>query len=356
MWIFYLTIIITFILAIVAIILKGKKQRANLLITILIMSIFTLVSGLRSGIGDTYAYVYIYNIIGNDYDIMRSAYEPGFIMFLMLLKNISNNPQLMILVTSLIVNVFNIWVIRKYSENCFEMSVFLYMVSYYIVTMNGIRQALVASIIFLCTPLIVKRKFKTYALIMIILSTFHVSCLIMIPIYFISIREMWSRGVWMTIIIFLISMVFYDPVINLIFEILGNAKYAEYKDFNEGGANILRIAVYFIPVILSYLKREELKEWKYCNIFINMTLINFIIMGFSYYNWIFARFNIYTELYVIIALPYIIKKCFNNSKEKRVLYYSLIVLYLIFFIYDCKVSGIYYTTKFNSVNFFYNTK
>lgn len=356
MRIFYLTTIITFILAIVAIILKDKNQRANLLITILIMSIFTLISGLRDGIGDTYAYVNIYNIIGNDYDIMKSPYEPGFIIFLMLLKNISDNPQLMILVTSLIVNVSNIWVIRKYSENCFEISVFLYIVSYYIVTMNGVRQSLVASIIFLCTPLIIKRKFKTYALIMIILSTFHASSLIMIPMYFVCIRETWSREVWMTIIIFLITMLFYDQIINVIFKFLGNSKYAGYKDFNEGGANVFRIAVYFVPVILSYLKREEIKEWKYSNIFINMSLLNFLIMGFSYYNWIFARFTIYTQLYVIVALPYIIKNCFNNVSEKRILYYSFIILYLIFFIYDCKVAGIYYTTKINSVNFFYNTK
>lgn len=356
MEIFYLTTIITFVMAILAVILKDKNERANLLITILIMSIFTLISGLRSGIGDTYAYIHLYNILANDYDIMKSAYEPGFTMFLILLKNISDNPQLMIFIISLIVNVCNILTIRTYSKNCFELSVFLYMVSYYITTMNGIRQSLVASIIFLCTPLIINRKFKIYALIIIILSTFHMSALIMIPIYFVCINESWSRDVWITIIIFLVSMIFYDPVTNLIFEILGDSKYAGYKDFNEGGANIFRIAVYIVPVIISYLKRKELRNWKYDNIFVNMTILNFIIMGFSYYNWIFARFTIYTQLYVIVTLPYIIKNSFENLKERRLLYYSFIILYLIYFIYDCKVSGIYYTSKINSMNFFYNIK
>ena len=187
--IFYFTMIITFILSILAVIFKNKEGNANLLIAIVIISIFTLVSGLRSGIGDTYYYVHSYNSINPNYDIANSAYEPGFTIFLMILKNIYEDPQFMILITSLIINVCNIWVIRNYSKDNFELGVFLYMVSYYIVTMNGIRQSLVASIIFLCTPLIISRKFKTYCFIMIALSTFHISALVMIPIYLVTIQK-----------------------------------------------------------------------------------------------------------------------------------------------------------------------
>lgn len=351
--IFYFTLIITFVLAILAVTFKDKNRNANLLITIVIISIFTLVSGLRSGIGDTYYYVHSYNSITPNYDIANSAYEPGFTIFLMILKSISEDPQFMILITSLIINVCNIWVIRKYSKDNFELGVFLYMVSYYIVTMNGIRQSLVASIIFLCTPLIINRKFKTYCLIMIALSTFHISALVMIPIYLVAIQKEWSKQIWVAIIAFIVVMMFYEPAISLVYKILGNSKYAGYEDFNEGGANIIRVIVYFVPVMLSYIKRENLKQWENGNIFINMTLINFLIMAISYYNWIFARFTIYTQLYVIITLPFIIKKSFNNIKEKRVIYYFLILCYIVFFVVDSKMSGINYTSKFNIINFFY---
>lgn len=351
--IFYLTTIVTFLLAILAIMFKDKKKNPNLLITMIIMAIFTLVSGLRNGIGDTYYYIHSYKLLVSNYQIINSIYEPGFTLFLMILKNISDNPQFMILITSTIINVLNIYVIRKYSKDAFELGVFLYITSYYIVTMNGIRQSLVAAIIFLCTPLIMKRKFKLYSFIMILLSTFHISALIMIPIYWIVIQEEWSKKIWISVALFLVAMIFYEPIMSVIYKMLGSSKYAGYETFNEGGANIVRIIIYFVPVYLSYIKRIELKQWDNGNIFTNMTLINFIIMAFAYYNWIFARFTIYTQLYVLILLPYIVKKTFANRKEKRLFYYLLITCYALYFVLDSRVSGIFYTSDFSIDKLFY---
>ena len=352
--IFYIMLFITFGLSIVSIIKKNKYGKPNLLITIALMIIFTVISGIRSGFGDTWAYIYSYNRIGPNYNFVNSGYEIGFTFFLMLLKKISTNPQFMIFITSSIINISNIFIIRKYSKNSFELSIFLYMTAYYLVTMNGIRQSLVASLIFLCTPLLIKRKFYIYALIIILLSTFHVSALIMIPVYFVCNKKAWGKEIWIWIILFIIAMIFYEPFINILYEILGDSKYANYKNFNEGGANIIRVLVYFVPVVISYIKRKQLEDWVYGDIFVNITLLNFVIMAFSYYNWIFARFSIYTQLYVIVLVPYIIKNCFNKNKEYKLMYYGFIVCYLLFFIYDCRISNVIYYTNLNIISLFYN--
>ena len=350
--IFLINLLLTMLLAILANIIQDKNGKANLIFTIVITILLVLVSGLRNGIGDTGYYIHSYELIGPDYDIMKSGYEPGFSLLLKILKSISTNPQLMIFVTALITNILNIWIIRKYSKDWFELSVFLYITTYYTVTMNGIRQSLAAALIFVATPLIIKRKAFLYCVLMIFFLNFHESTFIMIPLYFICTRKAWSKEIWITIALFIIAMLFYEPVTQILFASLGDSKYAGYAELNEGGASILRIVIYFIPVLLSYLRKDKLKNWENSDVFINMTLVNFIIMAFSYFNWIFARFTIYTQLYVVISLAFLVKKCFCR-KEGRLLYYGVLLFYTLFYILELKVGYITYTSNYRFMNLFY---
>lgn len=68
----------------------------------------------------------------------------------------------------------------------------------------------------------------------------------------------------------------------------------------------------------------------------------------------FARFALYTQLYSFILLPYIIKHCFPNSKEKRLVYFGFIICFFIFFIYEYQISmHISYQSKIDLSNLFY---
>lgn len=349
MGVLYIVVWLTYFLALLARILKDRNNKPNLILTLMIAAILILVSGLRSGIGDTYYYVNSYDLIKYGIDLNGFPYEPGFTLFMMILKSICENSQFLLIVTSLIINLINILMFRNYSKDIyFELMVFMYTSMSYVATMNGIRQSLVASIIFMCTPLIIKRKFKIYAIIMILLSTIHMSAFIMIPLYFICIQEAWSKKIWVIIGLFFIGMIFYEPIMNIIFSFLSVTKYSEYENFNEGGVNILRIAVYSVPIILAYLNKDYIREkWDNSNIFVNMSLMSFLIMFISYYNWIFSRFSFYTEMYSMILLPYIISKCLINKSEKTLVYYCFIVCYFIYFAYDCKIGGVIYKSNYN---------
>lgn len=357
MKVFYLTLISTFIISLIARIIEDKNKRPNLFFSIIVIVILSLVAGLRWGIGDTSNYVHLYSLIGPDYDVFNGGYEPGFIIFLSLLKSISKDPQFLLLATSLIIHISNIWFIRKYSKDSyFELGVLMYISSgYYLTTMNGMRQCLVAAILFAATSFIINGNFKLYLSTCLLMSTFHSSALIMIPVYFIARQEAWSKNIYRVIVLFIIGMFLYDPMIDIIFNLLKGSRYEEYSSFNEGGANILRVVVQFVPVFLAYIKRDILKEkWPNSNIFINISLVNVIIMGFSLYNWIFARFNVYTQLYTFILLPYILKHCFPNIREKRLVYFCFIVCYFIFFIYEYKISSaVVYKSNFSISQYFY---
>ena len=335
MTVFYLTMLSTTILALIARLVRSKNEKAGVFFLIIIIAIFVLVSGLRSGIGDTYMYRHLYNLIGPGYEA-NGGYEPGFILFFKILKSISSDSQFMIIVTLLIINVLNIVTIYKYSKDSyFELGIFMYVASgYFTVTMNGIRQSLAAAIIFYATTLIIKGKFKQYCVVILLMYAVHSSALIMIPVYFIARFKAWEKVTNRVYALAIVGLFLYDPLMKIMVRFFGDSRYAQYADFNEGGANLLRIAVYLVPVVLAYLKKDIISEkWEYGDIFVNINIICMIVMLFSAYNWIFARFTIYFQLYSFILLPYIVKECLTG-KERRVIYFGLIFCYFIFFYYD----------------------
>jgi transmembrane protein EpsG len=331
--VFYVQTIIVYIFSLYARLSLNRNRVIRFACISFVIVVLVLVSGLRSGIGDTGDYVHLYKLIGPEY-VSSGGYEPGFILFFRVLKIISDNPQFMIFVTSVIINVAIIWAISKY-PGYFELSTFLYITSgYYLVTMNGIRQSIAAAVLFACTHFIIKGKFKSFTAAVLLASTFHTSAVILIPVYFVARNEAWSKKICKYIIVLLIALIFFQPIMDYVFTLLGDSKYGAYKDFNEGGANIIRVAIYAVPVFLSYIKRRQIKEqWPESDVFVNITLLNFLIMCFSLYNWIFARFTIYFQLYGIVLLAYIIKSI-PRREEKNFLYYGLVTCYFIFFYYE----------------------
>ena len=142
-----------------------------------------------------------------------------------------------------------------------ELQLYLYMASgYFTVTMNGIRQCLAAALVFVCNKFIVNGDFKKYLIFVLLISLFHGSALIMIPIYFIVRQKAWSKNVVKLIFLACIGVIFYDSFSEVLFKALQNTQYGHYSEFQEGGSSIIRTIVNAVPVILAYIKRDELKE------------------------------------------------------------------------------------------------
>lgn len=353
MKIFYITLISTFILAFLSRLHPkwSNDKKPMLIYTILILIILVGVSGLRRSMGDTGDYKHLYTLVVSGTDMTNSDYEIGFIKFFELLSKISTDPQIMVFTTALITTVLCILTLRKY-YSYFELEVYMYIASgFFLVTMNGIRQAMASAFIFAATKFIVEGKFILYLIIVLFASTFHTSAIIMIPVYFIVREEAWSKRIVYIILISIVALIFIQPLMEIMFESAEGTKLGGYEESvlggAEGGANILRAVIDLVPVVLAYIYRDKLKEkWPKSNIFVNMCLINLIFMCFALYNWLFARFNMYFQLYSFILLPYIIKNMFK-PKEKGLVYYLFVLCYFIFFYYEHVISlNIIYSSDF----------
>ena len=337
---------------------EKKIKNLSIIYAILVALVFITISGLRRGIGDTGMYMHSYRLMVQYPDSTDFSRDAGFTAFSFILSQISSNPQTLIFVVALITNSLNIRMLYKY-KSYLELQIYLYMASgYFTVTMNGIRQCFAAALVFICTKFIVNGDFKKYLIFILLISLFHGSALIMIPIYFIVRQKAWSKNVIKLIFLACIGVIFYDLLSEVLFKALQNTQYGYYSEFQEGGSSVIRTIVNAVPVILAYIKRDELEEkWPESNVFINMSLINVIFVAFGMMNWIFNRFCLYFELYNFILLPFIIKNCFKG-KERRLIYFGFLICYFIFFYKEqvIQLSMDYESDYLNLKNMFYYTQ
>lgn len=293
-----------------------------------------LVSGLRQNIGDTYFYKYAYDTNVINWEYVTSQKDIGFGILQMLLQQyVSEDSQVLIFTTALITNLLIISVFYKYSR-MIEICLYVFITGgFYIVSMNGIRQVLASAILFTGITFILEGKWFKYILVVLFASTFHQSALVLIPIYFLVRFKAWSRATFTLLGCSIIIVFGFDQFSSLLFSAIEGTQYGEYKEFDEGGANVIRVAVDAVPLVLAYLGRDKLRELlPKSDYIVNMSLIGFVFMIISTQNWIFARFSIYFNLYQLILISWVIKVF--REKDQKLIYYGLILCYLIYFYFE----------------------
>lgn len=306
---------------------------------LILFSIASLVitSGLRKNIGDTYFYMHSYEYNNIELKDVKIKGDFGFNILQTILQKISHEPQILIFTCALLTNLFIVLVLYKYSR-MIELSLFAYIATgMFTVSMNGIRQALAAAIVFMATKYILNGNWKRFFLVVLIGFTIHQTALIFIPIYFIVRREAWTK---VTAILFGLAVLLaagFNEFSKLLFDVLDNTQYGHYSDFSEGGTNILRVAVTGAPLIVAYFGREKLRKlWPKSDYIVNLALLGFIFMVISSQNWIFARFNMYFGLYNLIIISWIVK--LFSKKDRKLIYYLLLGFYIVYFFYEQVIS------------------
>ncbi|MDU0203794.1 EpsG family protein [Paenibacillus sp. MAH-36] len=307
--------------------------RPNLLLVSFTMASMVLVSGLRNNIGDTFFYMHAYTVNNFTWEQIKAEKDIGFGILQMILKSYTQDPQVLIFLTALVTNVLIVYVLYKYSK-LFELSIYLYITSgLYIVSMNGVRQFLASAIVFAATKFLFEGNWKKYFLVVVFASLFHQSALILIPIYFIVRRKAWTSSTFVLLTIAVLLIVGYSVLSDAIFNAIADTHYSEYQSIQEGGANVIRVAIGAVPLILAYLGRNKLRElFPYGDYVVNMSLLNFVVMAVATQNWIFARFTIYFGLYNIILMSWVIS--LFVKRERKFIYYAILGFYLIYFYYE----------------------
>lgn len=341
------------------------EKRTNLFMALIIFSVIIFFAGLRSGVGDTYAYINMFDNFPLMQDFQNYISQPnvkdkGFVFISTIIKTyISNDYSTWLFIIAFISGISVMYTLYKYSSN-FGMSAFLFMATCgFTWLFNGMRQFLAVSILFACTELILKRKTILYIILVIVASRIHHSALIMIPVYFIVEEEPWSKRIWLFIGIVIMGIIFTNKFTSILNGVVEEMNYSlVVQDVqSDNGANIVRILVESIPIILAFIYRDKIREeaTPIIKVSINMALMTsgfYLLSKILKSGVLIGRFPIYFSLYNLILLPWLINNIFEKS-EKRLVNFIMVICYLVFFYYQMVVAwgGLEYVSKILNIRY-----
>lgn len=326
----------------------GISRRLGLKGKILFFAlIFLLVwfAGLRTKMNDTatYLYAYTYRIPGNLSSIQTISWRIGdnplFSIYQIVLKSfVSDNGQVFLLITALIVELSMIKFLLKYSEN-FGFSVYLFMAfTVYAFTMAAMKQTLATAIAIWAMPAFLNKSYIKGIVIIIIASLIHPYVALLVSGMFIANKGIWNRTISIAVIATVIIAIFYTTFIGRALSfaaLIGDDTY-DASWFSEGtGVGVFRILSYAITPFLAFISRAQLKneDNPMMELCINMSIIALCLSFVSSFGGatLFGRLPNYFDLFICLSIPYILKpddSMFNNNKTV-----ITVVLYVAYFVF-----------------------
>ena len=325
-----------------------KVKRYSWFFTFVIFLPLIWMAGHRGYFADTSMYIKIYktmptNITDLPSYIANQSKDIGFAVISFLIKLIIGNDYLiylMILATFQGISIVTLF--RKYSTN-YVLSLFLFVASTdYISWMyNGLRQFTAVSIILFATPFMLKRKYLYVAIFVLLASTMHQSALLMLPFVVIAQGEIWNKKTVLFITGILSAVFFVGQFTNILNDALSVTQYVnvvgDYTSLEDDGTNPVRVVVYSVPAILSFIDRRSLRKEN--NPLINFcTNMSIITMGLYLLSMVtsgvyLGRLPIYSSLYGYILLPWEAENMFSGS-TRRFVYFGIAFCYIAFYYYQ----------------------
>lgn len=249
--------------------------------------------------------------------------------------------------------------LRKYSPDM-GMSVFLFVASsmYFSWMTNGVRQYTAVVILFAASDLLVKKKWFPYCLLVLFimglgpvfsvlgieevptwqLGGIHESAMIMIPICFCLIGKEYNWRIWV-IAAMLVVLVATGGLSSLMETAVEDTSYSRDLQYvmKDDGTNIFRVLVCAVPSFMALVARKELKKNPpppFIRVCINASFITTILyVASAFTSGIYVgRLPVYTELYNLILLPWLVTHPFRKNRD---IFRLLIVgCYFAFFFYQ----------------------
>ena len=289
---------------------------------------------------DVWAYMNAYrNMPGTlrlGWNYIQAADEPGFALFSIVTKQLfSGSESAYRLLIALVHAIPLIAVLRKYSDNfIFSFYVFVASGIHLSWMMNGLRQFMAVTMIFVTTPWLIQKKYFRVILVILLAATFHRTAIVMLPVVFIVQGKAWN---WKTNILIMASVLatYYIAqnvdVFDTFVETVGYSLEAAYQS-GDDGTNPIRVLVNAIPMIMAFISRKRLRAENnpIINICINMSVITtgIYLMSMVTSGIMVGRMPIYTSLYNLILLPYVIKVTFDKALQRYVVISAVIAYYL----------------------------
>lgn len=334
-----------------------KRDWSVKILYFVLVLILIFFSGLRTTYNDTETYMQGYQMLETGHVNVFSIFEPygGFVIFQTLLKKyISENPQVLILFSSVIVNVIFMHFYTKHSKY-FGLTVFAYLIlGTYMFSMAGIKQIMAMSLSLIAIDNLLRNNYFKFVIWLLIAMTFHpyIICLVIIPLF--------KEGVWnKKTIIMIVAVILVAANLEILLNLAGMiGKDYTIEEMTNYTVNPMRVVIEMIPVIFSIWCRKRMNKQnnEMLNLSVNMMVINafMISLGLFLNPIYFARIGTYFSVLNAVAIPTMLNVMYRGNEHRRVnilIYYSF---YFVYFVLDLTKLGTFSITYdlFNHIKIF----
>ncbi len=313
----------------------------NPIAVILPIIFFTTFVALRKTIGDTYYYIYSFEMMPDVNEVtLELFFSSMYTFFQNIIRNLTDEPQWLIAFSAIFSIPVPLIVLYKYCPR-FEMAIYMFVTFGYLGgAMNGMRQYMAASIVILGTKYLFSMKksdFFKYAIIILFAYCMHNSAIIMLPIYFVVRRRAWQISSYLIIFASVIGVIAFDTILPSFLSVLEQTDYSVYAtngwftSGTEGGSSLIRVIFIAFPLVVAYLNKGRLRMMGHIgDILINMMFLDVAIYMVAVYNWIFARLAVYLAVYFIIFAVWV----FNYAVKPKDRTIYQIASAIVYFVYS----------------------
>lgn len=315
------------------------KDRAFVALVIILI----LFAGLRREYNDTWNYIVDFRrdegldaFLANR-ENLNILKNPLYYFYRSFLRDLTDNDQILIFIPAVFTQISFMLFFKRYSHS-FTFSVFLYFALGTInVSLAAMKQVWAMAIVTLAFPYLEKKQWMRYYIIVFIAMLMHTYALAFAVLPLFSQRP-WKPFTYIFVAVLVFVMMNFEGTISAFMdqaEEVGKKLYAE-EIFDNYGVNILRVAVYAVAPLISFLFRR----WIFRNsgtgdhIVVHMSIISFafMLMGTQSGANMFARMAHYFELGTVCCIPWMLKKTFDKRSYQLVSVLT-VCCFLVYFVY-----------------------
>ncbi len=317
-------------------------------------AILICVSGLRHNVGADYGgYYWRYPQWAESFDTrLRKWDEPGLALIARLLHHVSSDGAVFIFVQATITISLFVFTYAKNTDNFFFCIMLFIFCGCWSGSFNAVRQYLAGAVLFCGHRLMYERKFIKFCMVVFLASAFHITSLVMLPIYFIISKNLTFKKIVFIIVFGIVIVYSYD----ILFELVGVMKdedfSGELSTYATNSINPLRIAIAFCPVLLYFILKMLKTDFKSEeNFYISLIIINASLIFGTKDSAYLNRITIYFAPFIPLAITSLVKKF--DKEYRTLLLIVIITLYCIMWFYT-SVYGNTWSWIFERTEPFYN--
>ena len=280
--------------------------------------------GLRRGYNDTYAYRHLYEIVDTSQPFFSDfrwtlAESPGFKIVYKAMAYMRWDTQLFLMSFALFDVGTVFWFAYRYSRS-FTMTVFMiFATGVYTFCFAAIMQCTATAFGLIGVDLLIRRRPLGFLFAVLIGCTFHTYCTIFLIVP-LMVSQPWERRTYSFIIATVVAAILFSMFIRIIVGITSatGESYTE-TELTAGGVNPFRLLVALVPVVLSFLARDDLRKSDdmLVNISVNLCIVQACILFLGLFGTgnYFARLANYFLIFQCIAIPWLVDRFFSLRKS-----------------------------------------